>query len=251
MNSFRSISRISKSSVAGIEALTNNKIGYSTPILDTDISVAKDMFDVNVFALIAVTQAFAPLLIAAKGTIVNIGSIAGKFQTPWQGNYNASKAAVNLLTDQLRVELRPFDVKAINVITGAIKTKFFNNQPSVKISPGSLYYPAREEIEAIGQGSLVEKDGTDVDVYAEAVAANALKKNPTMNQWTGSQSFLIWFAGAFLPHSFWVNFASNFIIFYSRLKDFADIVQDLAISLPGPFKMPLITKKIKEADRLK
>ena len=178
------------------------------PLLDTDISMAKKMFDVNVFALIAVTQAFSPLLIAAKGTIVNIGSIAGRFQVPWQGNYNASKAAVQMLTDQFRAELKPFDVKAINVITGAIKTKFFDNIPSAKLSPGSLYYPAREEIEAIAQGALVEKDGTDVDVYAEAVAANALKKNPTVNHWIGSSAFTIWFVGAFFPHSIWVRVAT-------------------------------------------
>jgi 1-acylglycerone phosphate reductase len=71
------------------------------PLLDSQISVAREMFDVNVFALVAVTQAFAPLLIASKGTVVNIGSIVGKFPFPWQGFYNASKAAVNLLSDQL------------------------------------------------------------------------------------------------------------------------------------------------------
>ena len=166
------------------------------------------MFDVNVFAVIAVSQAFIPLLIAAKGTIVNIGSLAGKFPVPWQGNYNASKAAVNLLTDQLRVELKPFDVKAINVVTGGVKSKFFDNQPTVKISPDSLYYPGREDIEALAQGALVEGGVMDVEAYAEAVVTNALKKRPTMNQWVGSSSFIVWFLDAFLPHSIWVSVAA-------------------------------------------
>jgi 1-acylglycerone phosphate reductase len=63
------------------------------------------MFNVNVFAVVTLTQAFAPLLISSKGTIINIGSIAGLSPVPWKGYYNARKAAVNLLTDQLRIEL--------------------------------------------------------------------------------------------------------------------------------------------------
>jgi NAD(P)-dependent dehydrogenase (short-subunit alcohol dehydrogenase family) len=56
--------------------------GYNAPLLDSDIDVARKMFDVNVFAVIEVTKAFAPLLIASKGTIVNIGSIVGHFPLP-------------------------------------------------------------------------------------------------------------------------------------------------------------------------
>lgn len=55
------------------------------PVLDVDINTAKKMFDVNVFGLLAVTQAFSPLLIAAKGKIINIGSIVGQFPSPYMG----------------------------------------------------------------------------------------------------------------------------------------------------------------------
>jgi 1-acylglycerone phosphate reductase len=56
--------------------------GYTMPLLDTEVSVAKKMFDVNVFALVSVTQAFAPLLIASKGTVINIGSVLGHTPIP-------------------------------------------------------------------------------------------------------------------------------------------------------------------------
>jgi short-subunit dehydrogenase len=55
------------------------------PLLDVNIGVAKKMFDVNVFGLIAVTQAFSSLLIAAKGKIINIGSVVGRFPAPYMG----------------------------------------------------------------------------------------------------------------------------------------------------------------------
>ena len=82
------------------------------------MSEAKALFDVNVFAVIEVTKAFAPLLIASKGTVINIGSVAGTQPVPWQGYYNASKAAINHLTSQLRLELSPFGVNAICIVTG-------------------------------------------------------------------------------------------------------------------------------------
>jgi len=50
---------------------------YTIPILDIDIDVAKKVHDVNVWGVIRTTQVFSPLIIAAEGTIVIIGSLAG------------------------------------------------------------------------------------------------------------------------------------------------------------------------------
>ena len=52
-------------------------VGYSMPVLDIDVDIAKAMYDVNVWGVIRTTQVFADLVIAAEGTIVIIGSIAG------------------------------------------------------------------------------------------------------------------------------------------------------------------------------
>ena len=179
--------------------------------MDTDVSVAKKMFDVNVFALISVTKAFSPLLIASKGTIINIGSIAGKAPIPWQGYYNSSKAAVNLLSDQLRLELSPFGVDCICVITGGIKTKFFENSPGIQLPTDSIYAPAKDLIEPIAGGSLIEKTGMDVDLYANGVVKNALRSNPTKNQWLGASTAPIWFVGTFFWSTIWVIYAKFWI----------------------------------------
>lgn len=85
------------------------------PLLDMDHEKARKTFDLNVFAPISVIQAFIPLLIAGKGTIVNIGSYVDRLPVPWQGVYNASKAALRALTDNLRLELRPFGIKVVYV----------------------------------------------------------------------------------------------------------------------------------------
>jgi 1-acylglycerone phosphate reductase len=57
------------------------------PILDSDLSLARKVYEVNVFGLVAVAQAFAPLLIAAKGKIINISSVASKISLPYMGEH--------------------------------------------------------------------------------------------------------------------------------------------------------------------
>ena len=53
------------------------------PLLDSSISNAKKLFDVNVFGLLAVTQQFTPLLVPVKGTVINISSVAGYAWVRW------------------------------------------------------------------------------------------------------------------------------------------------------------------------
>ncbi|RAL63921.1 hypothetical protein DID88_003109 [Monilinia fructigena] len=184
------VERVKLETGGTLDFLVNNSgTGYSMPLLDTEVSVARKMFDVNVFALIAITQAFAPLLINSKGTIINIGSIAGLSPSYWQGYYNASKAAVNLITDQLRVELEPFGVKVILVITGVVKTRFFENQPSVKLPENSLYAPARDIVEHAAAGNVLLENAEDPDVLANKVVENALKKHPQTHQLAGGNSY--------------------------------------------------------------
>ena len=176
------------------------------PLLDTSAATARKMFDVNVFALITVTQAFIPLLIASKGTITNIGSVLGHAPLPWSGYYNASKAAVNILTDQMRLEFSPWGIKCILVVAGAIKTKFLQNLPEVPHLPdGSLYLDAKVEVEHGMSGKELEKSATDVEDAADQIVGNALKGSPKKHLWIGGGASNIWFANAFGWATIWVS----------------------------------------------
>jgi 1-acylglycerone phosphate reductase len=66
------------------------------------------MFEVNVYGIMRMVQEFVHLLIAAEGTIVNIGSVAGVIPYAFGSAYNATKGAVHSYGDTLRVELKPF-----------------------------------------------------------------------------------------------------------------------------------------------
>lgn len=91
---------ISQSITAALDAVkaqTNGKLDYLVnnagqsmvmPALDTDIEEAKKLFDVNFWGVLTTTRAFAPLVIAAKGTIVNICSISGYLNAPWMSKFD-------------------------------------------------------------------------------------------------------------------------------------------------------------------
>ena len=70
----------------GLHVLVNNAgAGYAMPILDMDIERAKKIYDVNIWGPVRTIQAFASLLIASRGRIVNLSSVGGLVNTPWIG----------------------------------------------------------------------------------------------------------------------------------------------------------------------
>jgi NADP-dependent 3-hydroxy acid dehydrogenase YdfG len=83
------------------------------------------MIDGNVKGLLYVSKAVIPLLLErGKGHIVNISSIAGKQTYPNGAVYCASKAAVEVLSEGMRLELTQHGIKVTNVAPGAVETEF-------------------------------------------------------------------------------------------------------------------------------
>ena len=104
-----------------------NNAGYSIrgALEDVSMEAIKRLFEVNLFALIRITQACLPgMRNLRKGTIVNLSSIAGKFTFPGSGVYAATKYAVEGITDALRIELAPFGIRVVAIRPGPIATEF-------------------------------------------------------------------------------------------------------------------------------
>ena len=109
-----------------IDFLVNNvgvgQYGYPTEV-DTEIS--KRLFDINVFAPLALTQLVVPVMRKQKsGVIVNIGSVGGKVSLPWAAMYCATKWAVHCVDDSLRRELRGSGISIVKVCPGIVETNF-------------------------------------------------------------------------------------------------------------------------------
>lgn len=77
---------VEKLTGGALDILVNNAgISNIMPLLDTSIDDAKKMYDSNVWALLAMTQAFAPMLIKAQGAVCNISSVSCELVFAWQG----------------------------------------------------------------------------------------------------------------------------------------------------------------------
>lgn len=110
-----------------IEVLINNAgnaHGFD-PIQNGSVDDWDAMMDINVKGLLYVSKAIIPSMTQRnRGTIVNIGSIAGK-EVYLNGNvYCASKHAVDALTKGMRMDLNPFGIRVIGVHPGLVETEF-------------------------------------------------------------------------------------------------------------------------------
>ena len=136
----------------GIDVLVNNA-GYGSmgPVVETPDEELRRQFDTNVFAPMSLVRAVAPGMVAARsGTIINIGSISGVLVTPFSGSYCASKAALNALSDALRMELKPFGIKVVTVQPGAIRSRFADNANKALArvwTDDSLYKPVKDQVQ--------------------------------------------------------------------------------------------------------
>jgi NAD(P)-dependent dehydrogenase (short-subunit alcohol dehydrogenase family) len=106
-----------------LDGLVNNAgIALALPLELLPLDELRRVLEVNVVGQLAVTQAVLPAVRAARGRVVNVGSIAGRSSLPFLGAYAASKFALEAVTDALRVELRPWGIRVAIVEPGSIAT---------------------------------------------------------------------------------------------------------------------------------
>ncbi len=106
-----------------LDALVNNAgIPYGGPVECLDLDRVRQLYEVNVFGLLAVTKEFIPLLRASQGRILNIGSASGLVSLPFLSPYSSSKFALEAISDSLRLELRPWNIKVIDAVLGDVRT---------------------------------------------------------------------------------------------------------------------------------
>ena len=135
----------------GLAGLVNNAgVGFISPLEYVPMDELRWLFDVNFFGLLAVTQAFLPLIRQGRGRIVNISSTASIFVVPFHGPYTASKFAVNALSDALRLELKPLDVQLSVIVCGNIKTPIWEKGISISDQVSKRLPP--QAMELYGEG---------------------------------------------------------------------------------------------------
>ena len=183
------------SKLSSLDILVNNAgAQFLMPVVDVSVPEAKRLFDLNVWSHIAVTQAFLPLLLkSSQGMIVNQTSVGAVTTIPFQAVYNASKAALAMLSDSLRLELQPFGITVVDLRTGVVKTNLIKNlkeskQPS--LPQGSIYEPAKEAVEKALRQEGFEDTGMPAQKWAKLVVQDLLKSHPPSVIWKGESAWL-------------------------------------------------------------
>ena len=125
---------------AGLDVLVNNAgVSVPGPIELVPLDDLRRQLEVNVIGQVAVTQAFMPLIRAARGRVVFIGSIGGRMSTPFLGAYCASKFALEAIADAMRIEVRPWGIHVAIVEPGSIQTPFWDKGMSdAEVMEGTL-----------------------------------------------------------------------------------------------------------------
>lgn len=210
------VQHIKEQTGGSLDALLNNAGAvYFMPIMDVDVRKAKEIYEINVFGVLNMTQAFLPLLIRAaaaggrkKPMVINNTSMASLVvggTAPMQGAYSSSKAAAASMTETMRLELAPLGIRAINIVTGAVKSHIFDNQAdnqAVKLPPTSVYPDtARETLEKAMSGKHIETMMVDATKWARQVVSDVDREKPPHWVWRGGYSFASWVM-TFLPIGF-------------------------------------------------
>jgi NAD(P)-dependent dehydrogenase (short-subunit alcohol dehydrogenase family) len=190
----------------GLAGLVNNAgVAVAGPLEYLPIEALRLQLEVNVVGQIAVTQAFLPLLRRGRGRVVLMGSIGGRFSTPFLGPYCASKFALEALADALRVELQPWRIHVAIVEPGSIATPIWNKSDgdtaralsgvaeSVERDYGAAMAALRHAAAETG------RRGLSPDVVAEVVEHALMASRPRTRYLVGRDARVRALLGMLLP----------------------------------------------------
>ena len=191
------------SRLAGI--VNNAGIAVSGPIEFVPLEQWRRQFEINLFGVVAMVQAFMPLLRENRGRIVTTGSLGGRLAQPMVAPYCGSKHALEALHDALRIELLPWGIKASLVQPGAVKTPIWNKgleagAEMLRDAPRQLRDLYGAAIEIATKMAVHENEtGVEPIVVARAVEHALLSPRPRARYPVGRQARLMIPLTRFMP----------------------------------------------------
>lgn len=196
-------SDINTSPTLRLKYLINNAgLGLVSPLLN-GYGIAdseRAVFETNVWGPLALIRTFAPLMITFtstsnpkpgksgnSGTVVNITSGGAMVPLVWNGVYAASKAAMLMLSETLRLELEPLGVGTITVVLGIVKTNFHDNlrkkregegrgdRERLQVAKGSYYRGMKGVLEEEASGKVQDERVMRADEAGRRIVGDAIK----------------------------------------------------------------------------
>ena len=181
---------------ATLDILINNAgIGLTGPLEFVDLDSLRQVYEVNVVGQVAVIQATLPLIRAAGGTIVLIGTVGDRIQIPFGGPLASSKHALRSLSGTLRLELAPWDIHVVLVEPGSIRTpavdKTIPELPEkvlARLAPDAVGLYGRAYTAMTTQFRRSELAGDPPTVVADAILRITRTKRPKSGYLVGKDS---------------------------------------------------------------
>lgn len=169
-----------------IDVVINNAgVGITGPIEEIPTEEIKNNFETNLFGPIEVMKAVLPQMRLQKsGLIINITSIAGYMGLPYRGIYSASKGALELITEALRMEVKSFGIHIANVAPGDFATNIAAGRFHAPLIKGSAY--------EIPYGNILNTmnehvdSGSNPNEMAEAIYKIIQNPNPKIHYKVGA-----------------------------------------------------------------
>ncbi|MFF2502994.1 SDR family NAD(P)-dependent oxidoreductase [Streptomyces sp. NPDC058067] len=156
-----------------LRALVNNAgIQVNAPVEALPMAEWRQVFEVNLFGHIAVTQALLPALLRSRGRVINISSVGGKLAMATYGAYAGAKFALEAVSDALRREVERLGVQVIVVEPGGVRTEMAARGIATANHLAARMTPEHEEryADLIQANNKLMATGTASGLTADAAA---------------------------------------------------------------------------------
>ncbi|KAI5460487.1 hypothetical protein BGZ63DRAFT_247801 [Mariannaea sp. PMI_226] len=202
---------------------------HTIPALDMDLDDVRATYEVNVFGPMSMTKAFAPLLIQARGLIINISSTSSMVPYLFGAIYSSTKGAINTYSRALRMELRPFGVRVMVAMTGTVRSNIASHTHR-SLPSSSLYMPVNDMFQ--NRLTFSQKTATvPREEYAKKIVTQALKGEGYLGGWIGAT-----------PEWYWAGGMSGLVWTLSLLPRW---MSERSVAMF--FKMGIMTKRLQAA----
>jgi NAD(P)-dependent dehydrogenase (short-subunit alcohol dehydrogenase family) len=165
--------------------INNAGVGITGPLEEIPAEEIKNNFETNFFGPIEVMKAVLPQMRSQKsGFIINITSIAGYMGLPYRSVYSASKGALELITESLRMEVKSFGIQITNVAPGDFATNIASGRFHAPLIKDSAY-----EIPYSNTLKMMDEhvdSGSNPNEMAEAVFKIIQNPNPKIHYKVGA-----------------------------------------------------------------
>ena len=168
--------------VKGLDALINNAaVQICKPLVHTTTDEWDTIMTSNLRSVYLAVRMAYPLMKNRESAIINISSVAGFIPIPFQSMYSASKAALESMSEALRMEVKHFGIKVALICPGDMKTNF--HRVYAKKNKGSVY--EKKCNNAVDVMIKDEMNGSDPIVVVKELKKVLNKANPSIRKIVG------------------------------------------------------------------